>query len=460
MARKNLDELILKRNQGVNTTTEKVKYADSGVKVVRANNISKGMIDYENCVYVSCYTFNRIKDACKPLKGDVLYTNIGSQLGSASKVDVDCNFVIAWNVLRIQPSDALDSDFLVYLLNNPTNKAYIKSLNSSSTMPFVSGKDIGSLKFKTPSISLQKEISQKLKKLDDKIQLNNETNQTLEQIAQAIFKSWFVDFDPVHAKANALNTLSPEERAGVRGNTLANQAAMCAISGKTAEQLAQFANTHPEDYALLKTTAEAFPSGFDEAGIPEGWEVKPLSETIQVIGGGTPKRSNADYWNGNISWFSVKDVPSAGNVFVIETEEKITELGLAKSSTKLLSSGTTIITARGTVGKLALLAEDMCMNQSCYGLKGKNIPDYFNYFNIKSSIDELKNNTHGAVFDTITTKTFATCNSVCFDSLSADMFENNVMPLMKKIKNSLHENKSLQNLRDTLLPKLLSGDLA
>lgn len=97
-----LDELITKRNQGVNTTTEKVSYSDSGIPVIRANNIQLGRISFDDCVYVDTNTFERIKEPCKPQKGDVLYTNIGSQFGTAVKVSSDFDFAIAWNVLRIQ----------------------------------------------------------------------------------------------------------------------------------------------------------------------------------------------------------------------------------------------------------------------------------------------------------------------------------------------------------------------
>ena len=262
-----LDEVIVKRNQGVNTTTEKVAYSDAGIKVIRANNISAGIVDYSNCVYVTEETFERIKDTCKPQKGDILYTNIGSQLGSAALVNTDENFVIAWNVLRLQTSNKINADFLVYLLNNPSNKKMIQSLNSSSTMPFVSGGEIGKVEFSFPDLNKQIAIAKILRSLDDKIHLNNQINQTLESIAQAIFKCWFIDFEPVRAKIAAKQEGKDPERA-----------AMCAISGKSEAELDQLTK---EDFAELQATAALFPDELVESElgeVPKGWELQQLKD--------------------------------------------------------------------------------------------------------------------------------------------------------------------------------------
>jgi type I restriction enzyme S subunit len=181
---------------------------------------------------------------------------------------------------------------------------------------------------------------------------------------------------------------------------------------------------------------------------------------VELIGGGTPKKSESDYWDGDIAWFSVKDAPADGDVFVIDTELKITELGLNKSSTKLLPKGVTIISARGTVGRLALVGVPTAMNQSCYGVKGiDGIDPYLNYFNLKEAVSTLQQNTHGAVFDTITRDTFDTVFLVDASGSIKIEFERAVEDGFKKIRNNLFENKSLESLRDSLLPKLLAGEL-
>ena len=132
-----------------------------------------------------------------------------------------------------------------------------------------------------------------------------------------------------------------------------------------------------------------------------------LSEVMDLIGGGTPKTSKPEYWNGNIPWISVKDFNNDFR-YVYKTEKSITQLGLQKSSTKLLQRGDVIISARGTVGEIATIPFAMAFNQSCYGLRAKKgmvTSDYL-YYLIKHNISVLKKNTHGSVFDTITRNTF------------------------------------------------------
>lgn len=137
------------------------------------------------------------------------------------------------------------------------------------------------------------------------------------------------------------------------------------------------------------------------------WTTSKLSDVIEIIGGGTPKRSENKYWNGDIPWLSVADFNNDFR-YVNDSIEHITELGLQKSSTKLLDKDHLIISARGTVGCLAQLSVPMAFNQSCYGLNGKEgiIDNGFLYYFLKNNISELKQKTHGAVFDTITRDTF------------------------------------------------------
>ncbi|WP_274369590.1 restriction endonuclease subunit S [Morganella morganii] len=299
--------------------------------------------------------------------------------------------------------------------------AELQQMSVGTATKFLTKKILDAYEVQLPPIEEQERQANILWNLQNKLDLNDRVNQTLEQMAQAIFKSWFVDFDPVKAKMNG---------------------------------------GQPE--GMDSATASLFPEKLVESElglIPEGWEVSTLSSLIQLTGGGTPKRSEETYWNGDIPWFSVRDVPSGSNVFVVDTDEKITELGLNKSSTKLLPKGTTIITARGTVGKLALVGTDMCMNQSCYGIRCKEVGDYYNYFNLKQAVSTLQQNTHGAVFDTITTKTFDTY-SLAFGGVElANKFDALIAPLLQKIEANVRQNIELSALRDTLLPKLLSGEI-
>lgn len=142
----------------------------------------------------------------------------------------------------------------------------------------------------------------------------------------------------------------------------------------------------------------------------EEWKEYKLSDIMNLIGGGTPKTSVPEYWDGDIPWISIKDF-NGERRFVGITEKTITQAGLDNSSTKILSKGDVIISARGTVGELAIIPSDMAFNQSCYGLRAKEFVDpTFLYYLLKQSVAVLKHNTHGSVFDTITKETFEGIN--------------------------------------------------
>lgn len=141
--------------------------------------------------------------------------------------------------------------------------------------------------------------------------------------------------------------------------------------------------------------------------VSNGWHTYKLNEVMDIVGGGTPKTTVKEYWGGDIPWLSVVDF-GGGNRWVNKTEKTITQKGLKESSTKVLKRGQLIISARGTVGEIAQLGQDMAFNQSCYGLDAKSsiVSNDFLYYLLKYKVDSLKRNTHGAVFDTITRQTF------------------------------------------------------
>lgn len=171
-----------------------------------------------------------------------------------------------------------------------------------------------------------------------------------------------------------------------------------------------------------------------------------IFDLIEIIGGGTPKRDVVDYWGGNIDWLSVKDFNTDAR-YVHSASEKITKLGLKKSSTKMLAAGDIIISARGTVGCLAQLTKPMAFNQSCYGIRGKeSVDNDFLYYFLKTKISELKKNSHGAVFDTITTNTFKIL-SINLPTLTQQKIIASVLgALDDKIENNNRMNVTLEEM--------------
>lgn len=173
-----------------------------------------------------------------------------------------------------------------------------------------------------------------------------------------------------------------------------------------------------------------------------------LADIIYLIGGGTPKTSVAEYWNGDIPWLSVKDFNNDDR-YVYSTEKSITEAGLNNSSTKMLAHDDIIISARGTVGELAMIPFPMAFNQSCYGIRGKNdvIVQPYLYYLLKDSIRLLKSQTHGSVFDTITRDTFVNIEVSLPPLAEQQMIADTLTVLDDKITNNTKINNHLVSPR-------------
>lgn len=331
--------------------------------------------------------------------------------------------------------------FVYYLLRSID----FSQFNVGSGVPTLNRNHLSGILVADTSYSYEKEASDIIGILDDKIKLNKELNHTLEQISQTLFKSWFVDFDPVID--NALDAGNPIPEA------LQSRA-----------ELRQKIRNSADFKPLPADIRALFPAEFEETELgwmPKGWITTSFNDLIELIGGGTPKTSVEEFWNGDIPWFSVVDAPSESDVYVLTTEKKITIEGLNNSSAKLLRKGTTIISARGTVGKCAMVAVPMAMNQSCYGVIGKNnISDEYIYFQLKNAVQTLQQMGHGSVFNTITRDTFKNIKVPFCNEELTNSYSLLVKNYFSKILNNNYQNIALTNLRDTLLPKLISGELS
>lgn len=180
------------------------------------------------------------------------------------------------------------------------------------------------------------------------------------------------------------------------------------------------------------------------------WLKTALIDIMELIGGGTPKTSKAEYWGGNINWLSVKDFNNE-NRYVYSTEKTITEEGLNNSSTKLLKKDDIIISARGTVGELAMIPFPMAFNQSCYGIRAKEgIDSIFLYYLIKNSVRKLKAITHGSVFDTITRDTFANIEVAIPDIKTQHRIAKMLADIDDKVENNQRVNNNLEQQMEAL----------
>ena len=187
-----------------------------------------------------------------------------------------------------------------------------------------------------------------------------------------------------------------------------------------------------------------------EEKIMAEWLKTALIDIVELIGGGTPKTSKAEYWGGNINWLSVKDFNNE-NRYVYSTEKTITEEGLNNSSTKLLKKDDIIISARGTVGELAMIPFPMAFNQSCYGIRAKEgIDSIFLYYLIKNSVRKLKAITHGSVFDTITRDTFANIEVAIPDIKTQHRIAKMLADIDDKVENNQRINNNLEQQMEAL----------
>lgn len=324
--------------------------------------------------------------------GDLLFCVRGSTTGRMNWADQP--YAIGRGIAAIQHKEGKEfSAFGRALIDY--NLPLLLSSSTGSTFPNVSRSQLEKLEILIPPIEEQHAIASVLSSLDDKIDLLHRQNQTLEQMAETLFRQWFL----------------PAGKAGV-----------------------------------------------EEAD--EGWEVATLYDAIELVGGGTPKTSIEEYWNGDIKWLSGGDIASNHKSIITNSEKAITEEGLNNSSAKLLPKFSTVISARGTVGKYCILSEPMAYSQSNYGIKPKYQDCYFfTYLLINHSVEELNSAAYGSVFDTITTNTFKGLEIAIPSEKEIQAFEAKVEDCFLKILNNQTQIRTLTALRDTLLPKLMSGEV-
>lgn len=397
-------------------------WTDSGVIVLRSNNIRGGRLNLSSVSYTTEEHYqDRIRRAT-PTEGDIVITR-EAPMGEVAMIPKGLRACLGQRMVLLRPNLArVNPSYLLFALQSePVQTQIFWHEGTGSTVSNLRIPALEALNIPVVPLDQQRVIAHILGTLDDKIDLNRRQNETLEAMGRALFKSWFVDFDPVRTK----------------------------IEGGPSQFPGAAANLFPDSFI---TTNQRL--------VPEGWGVRSFASTVEILGGGTPKTSVPDYWGGDIPWFSVVDAPSDSDVWVVDTEKKITSLGVENSSTQVLPVGTTIISARGTVGRVALVGVPMAMNQSCYGLRGLwDTTGSYTYFSVRELVSSLKQRAHGSVFDTITRATLDGVEVVVPPEEVIHSFERLTSDALGKIRSNLLESASLSKLRDLLLPRLLSGAL-
>ena len=385
-------------------------------------------------------------------KKDVVMIRYGS--ATAGKVVRGLEGYIANNMFKVIPNESiLNEEFLYYFLSQSSIYSYLMNSQSSSTMPAIKFSDFDNIKIKLPSLDIQKFIVLKLNRLNEKIELNTQINQTLEQIAQALFKNWFVDFDPVRAKVQALSDgLSLEQ---------AELAAMQAISGKTPEELTALSQTQPDCYAELAETAKAFPCEMvevDGVEVPKGWEVKKLGSLMTIKRGDSPRPIKDFISDKGLNWVKISDATAEDNPFLFSTKEYIKSEGLSK--TVLLKKGSLILSNSATPGLPRFLELEACIHDGwLYFSDIKSLTQEYLYFFFLNIRNDLVAQGNGSVFTNLKTDIVKAQKAIVPDERVIYYFDKQVKSIMNLIRYNTANSISLKETRDLLLPRLLNGEL-
>lgn len=400
-----LSEITTKIGSGSTPRGGKEAYKEEGISLVRSQNILDFTFSENGLAFIDDAQASKLNNVIVE-EDDVLLNITGDSVARVCKVPKSylparVNQHVA--IIRADNQN-LDSDFLKYALLEFSNKNKLLNLSSAgATRKAITKSMIEDFQLNLPPLPEQTAIASILSTIDAKIENNLAINKTLEEIAMALYKDWFVDFGPFQ-----------------EGKFVDSELGM----------------------------------------IPEGWEVKPFLNLFKLLSGGTPKTKISEYWNGDIDWVSAKDIGNQGESYIVSTEKKITQIGLNNSATKILPEDTVIVVARGSVGKYGIIASPMAMNQSCYGIYSKSsFSQGITYLVVQSLINHFLNVAYGSVFDTITTSTFKNIEILVPPLETMEEIKYKIDPLFEKIKRNHRENQTLTTLRDILLPKLISGEV-
>ena len=400
-------------------------FVKSGVPVLKGGNLHGAYIDDNECDYLTEEKADELKSS-NAFEGDIVITHRGTigQVSIIPKGATYNRYVVSQSQLKVSlDKEKVNPYYVNYFLRSRIGQHRLLSYASQVGVPAIAkaSTSVKQIQVPCPPLAVQDEIVSFLQSLDHKLTVNNQINQSLEEMAQAIFKSWFVDFDPVKAKMNG---------------------------------------AQPE--GMDAATASLFPEKLVESElglIPEGWEIKPIKDLCsKVQNGGTPKRSESSYWDdGDIPWLTSGEVRQS---IITSVENRITQLGLDKSSAKWVPELSTLVALYGaTAGEVSLTSIPLTTNQAVCALMPKKEHQWYNYLQLKNRVAELAGKAVGSAQQNISKGLVESTEVLSVPESLLEAFNAQVENFFKLRICNLQENVELANLRDTLLPKLLSGEI-
>lgn len=350
-------------------------------------------------------------------------TQSADLLGAVARLPIDHPpGRLTQDTVKLEPkrSDA-PLEYLYWLLRTPQYRSYCRAHATGTTNLGLAREDF--LAFPAPGPTpVQNSIVAVLGALDDKIELNRRMNRTLEAMANALFRSWFVDFDPVRAKAEGRESGLPE--------SIADRFSDCFEDSELGE-------------------------------IPKEWAIKCIGDLADVMGGSTPSTKEPMYWEGGThAWATPKDLSNLSVPVLLDTERRITESGLSQISSGMLPKGTVLLSSRAPIGYLAIAEISVAINQGFIAMLAKTaVSNLFLLFWASTFHDEIVSRANGSTFLEISKANFRPIPVVTPSTGLMQAFDKQVRPLYERIVECVRESNTLIALRDTLLPKLMSGDL-
>lgn len=403
-----MDELIEEISMGpFGSDVKKEFYVDNGVPILNGSNLQGFKLQEDSFGYLTKEKADSLKK-CNAHRGDIIVTHRGT-LGQIVYVPVNSKYdryVISQSQFRFRcKADLVDVQYLVYYFHTREGQYKILANASQVGVPALARatSTFRLIDIKLPPLATQLRIASILSSLDRKIELNNKINADLEEMAQAIFKNWFVDFEPFK-------------------------------DGKFVDS---------------------------ELGmIPEGWKVGRLDEIADVVGGSTPSKAKPEYYTQKgIAWLTPKDLSNHPAVYTSRGEIDITEEGYNSTSTKLMPKGTILFTSRAPIGYISIAQNDICTNQGFKSLVPKKAGTCFLYCFLKYVTPVIENKSTGSTFKEASGSLMKSLQVIMPEQKVFEDFETIVSPLFARIESLEKENSRLSLLRDTLLPRLMSGEL-
>ena len=412
------------------TSSKRIHMADyvaSGIPFYRSKEVierAKGN-NISTELFISHAQFELIKQKFgSPRDGDILLTSVGT-LGVPYVVRGDGDFYFKDGNLTWMRnfSEMLSPQFLYFWLTSPQIQQKLDQVSIGSTQKALTISALKALEIPLPPRATQDEIVEVLAALSDRITLARETNATLEAIAQALFKSWFVDFDPVHAK----------------------------MEGRVPEGMDEATATLFSD-ALVES----------ELGlVPRGWQTMPIGEAVDAVGGATPDTKTPSFWEPAIHcWTTPKDLSGMAAPVLLDTERKLSDQGLAKIGSGALPVGTLLLSSRAPIGYLAISQVPLAINQGYIAMPpGGLLPPLYLLFWCRQNMENIKGRANGSTFMEISKKAFRPIPALVPPAEVLRAFVDIAGALFDRLIENEKQAQTLVATRDSLLPKLISGKL-